>query len=203
MRVTNRAELEALPDGTIVTWLRIPGDPTSEAVAFVRHEDEWIPASDPERDGTTCRTTWVSPGGWHPLSPEEAGVSYPCLAFTDPMPTAPIDVLTLDQGGTWSREKALEAASRVYQGCGMEADNVLHEGITALAETFDDWLTRDPLAEALSQLATQGQMTLGDMAEALRSWKAQGITRASTYYVVEQVWPYDDSTADDVRNEQL
>ena len=202
MIVHSRAELGALPDGTIVTWLRIPGDPTSEAVAFVRHEDDY---DTPTAHGGPTRTTWVSPGGWHPLSPEEVGITYPCTAFAEPMPTAPIDVLTLDQGGTWSREKALEAAARVFHGTGLDGvpTTALAGDITALAATFDDWLTRDPLAEALSQMATQGQMTLGDMAKTLFGWKAKGITRASTHYVVEQVWPYDDSTADDVRNEQL
>lgn len=40
MIVSSRTGLTNVPDGTLITWLRIPGDPTSEAVAFVRHEDE-------------------------------------------------------------------------------------------------------------------------------------------------------------------
>lgn len=62
----NRRALESVPDGTIIAWDRIPGDPTSTAIAFVRREIE---------DGETL--IWISPGGWDPHSIDEVGIKYP------------------------------------------------------------------------------------------------------------------------------
>lgn len=44
--------IKSLPDGSLISWLRVAGDESSEAAAFVRHEGE---------------DTWLSPGGWDPL----------------------------------------------------------------------------------------------------------------------------------------
>ncbi|WAB09559.1 hypothetical protein SEA_WOOPER_56 [Gordonia phage Wooper] len=48
----NYDAIKALPDGSLISWLRVPGDESSEAAAFVRHEGD---------------DTWLSPGGWDPL----------------------------------------------------------------------------------------------------------------------------------------
>lgn len=148
MIVNNRKQLEDLADGTIITWLRIPGDRTSEAVAFVRVELEYDdgPAG-PTATGAAHRVVWISPGGWDPQTIESAGVTFPVVAFTDPshydelsapelltMPDPP-QFQELITGGTWPREAALQAAARVFQGDGPHADRVL-----GLADKFVQWL---------------------------------------------------------------
>lgn len=50
--VTDYESIKSLPDGSLISWLRVPGDESSEAAAFVRHEGD---------------DTWLSPGGWDPL----------------------------------------------------------------------------------------------------------------------------------------
>lgn len=51
--MTFHSDLAALPDGSIVRWLRIEGDQTSEAVGILHRQDG---------------ETWVSPGGWDPMT---------------------------------------------------------------------------------------------------------------------------------------
>ncbi|QPX62172.1 hypothetical protein PBI_INDLOVU_57 [Mycobacterium phage Indlovu] len=147
--IRDARHLRTLPDGTIISWLRIPGDPTSEAVAFVRRE------VDPQQGVVV----WISPGGWSPHTIEEAGVTFPCEVIRlgdfhpDQYPAAEeLPVLTealaeCAHGGTWSREKALECASRVYQGLGvplgMEAENI----VLGVADRFADWLDRELVPE--------------------------------------------------------
>lgn len=158
--IPDQAALEALPDGTTITWERIPGDSTSRAVAFV-HTD--VDPDAPTRD--TARVTWVSPGGWDPKSPEDAGVTYPAhvVVYGDLtewlfdggapiataegfMPDPPLftaleaTAYPLISGGTWPRESALAAAARVFGGKGTNrtaADTVL-----AVADQFVAWLER-------------------------------------------------------------
>lgn len=151
--VINTAEdLCHLPDGTLITWLRIPGDLTSRAIAFVHVErgEVYDSAASPD----DC-VVWVSPGGWDPMGPADAGINYPahvvvlgdlqyfldCLygtatpSFVVP---EPIKIDELLSGGVWAREKALEAASRVFSGTGHEHSSM---AITHLADTFTAWLT--------------------------------------------------------------
>lgn len=157
MIINNRAELEALDDGTIITWLRIPGDRTSEAVAFIRKQREWseeTPA-DPLEPRAIVEVTWISPGGWSPMAIEAAGINFPVVAFTDPSRYDELDVPTLDYGGgTWPREAALAAAARIFQGLGMEGRSSRVAGyVTDTADIFVDWLSRDTLAESLNETA--------------------------------------------------
>jgi hypothetical protein len=147
--VNSAAELEQLPDGTIITWLRIPGDRTSEAVAFVRAEYE---SMGPGVRGLQ-RVTWISPGGWDPKSVEDAGVTFPCVAFTDPSPyaeaEAQVETFPVITGGTWPREAALEAAAQVYQGTGMDGlmTDDLAGNITQLADRLVTWLADEPVID--------------------------------------------------------
>lgn len=68
--IPDAAHLRTLPDGTIISWLRIIGDPTSEAVAFVRREVT-------NESGFPTVDVWISPGGWDPQTIESAGVTFP------------------------------------------------------------------------------------------------------------------------------
>lgn len=158
--VYDQAHLEALPDGTIISWLRIPGDPTSAAVAFVRVEVEDLGPCGPfDTSGNDCgteRTTWISPGGWDPQTPESAGITYPAqvvsysLGLPPVMPLMPeppeMPMLSgvLDHGGTWPREAALAAAAQVYQGQGMDRSSYAGIGalVKELAHDFELWLDR-------------------------------------------------------------
>ena len=141
--VADRTELERVPDGTVISWLRIPGDHTSEAVAFVRREIDHDDQIGPPR-----QVTWISPGGWEPMSIADAGVTFPATVIrwgevpvSEPE-LAPIAWGTIDSGGTWAREKALECATRLYSG-----DTVLASlsDITSTADAFVEWLTRSEL----------------------------------------------------------
>jgi hypothetical protein len=142
--IRDEGHLRTLPDGTIISWLRIPGDVTSEAVAFVRREvttESGFPQVD----------VWISPGGWDPQTIQSAGVTFPCqvvrfgeyraehylgselLPFAETLASG-----VLDHGGTWAREKALECAARVNTGRGGPAAITL-----ALASEFEDYLDPD------------------------------------------------------------
>lgn len=68
MSVQTWEALSILPDGSIISWLRVPGDPSSRAVAFLNRD------IDPD---TGEVVHWVSPGGWSPMTPDQAGINYP------------------------------------------------------------------------------------------------------------------------------
>lgn len=145
--IHDEAHLRVLPDGTIIRWERIPGDRTSEAVAFVRRE---MPIHDTDCLDDRCRCTpvvWISPGGWAPQTPASAGVTYPATvvhwgevgreAYTGAeLPTV---VETLAHGGTWAREKALECAvaltAREYT-----CNDDVEVAVLPIAEVFARWL---------------------------------------------------------------
>ncbi|QHB37794.1 hypothetical protein I5G63_gp053 [Mycobacterium phage Imvubu] len=145
--------LAVVPDGTIITWRRIVGDPTSEAVAFVRRE------VDRYDDGSPRVDVWISPGGWDPMTIEQAGVTYPAhvirwgdvsteLLVGDEVPAL---VETLDRGGAYNRASALDAAARVAAGNAVNSrDWVDAEAVLIDADRYLEWLNRDPLADALN-----------------------------------------------------
>ncbi len=144
--IIDAAHLAVVPDGTIITWLRIPGDHTSEAVAFVRRE------VDHYDDGTPRVEVWISPGGWEPQTIESAGVNFPCrvvrwgeLASQVVLGgEVPALAETLDSGGTWARQAALDAAARVAAGNAVNArDWVAADAVLIDAETFLSWLDPD------------------------------------------------------------
>lgn len=148
-KVHDEAHLRTMPDGTIISWLRIVGDKSSEAVAFVRREVT-------SGQGYLQVDVWISPGGWDPMSIAEAGVTFPCqvvrvgeyqaehyLGSEIPLLSETLVSGVLDHGGTWAREKALECAARVNTGRGGPAAVTL-----ALASQFQDYLDPDePEAE--------------------------------------------------------
>lgn len=204
IEVTDQAHLEALPDGTIISWLRILGDETSRAVAFVRVE------RDAAQDGTDQTVMWISPGGWQPMTPDEAGITYPVevVRFGE-YPSQHLDqpekVEALDgmlsgelvSGGTYPRDEALRAAARVFQGCGQDGLRYddLRDTVTDMAEGFERWLDRlAPLPDHLKATEEDDDQapSLGEMADQLRALKNLGVTHAALMYAVRQVWPEGD-----------
>lgn len=208
--ITDQAHLEQLPDGTIISWRRIPGDPTSQAVAFVCVQAEWTPASDPERDGTTERIVWISPGGWQPMTIDDAGITYPVTVITpcgtddyqekfdaiqyqamSAWPTKPEDEFALmtmqmadSKGGTWAREKALECATQ-WTLSDLNSPGGVPD-VLAIAEQFEAWLDRDPSADDVPEI--DQAPSLGELAEQLTRLKVVGVTRAALMYAVDHVW---------------
>ncbi|UXE04432.1 hypothetical protein SEA_FUNSIZED_61 [Mycobacterium phage Funsized] len=154
--ITDEHHLAVVPDGTIITWLRIPGDRTSEAVAFVRREVDY---DSPTPHGGPTVTVWISPGGWDPQTIESAGVNFPCrvvrwgnlasqIVLGEEVPAL---VETLETGGAYNRAAALDAAARVRAGDAVNArDWVSASQITDLADELLVWLNKDPLADALN-----------------------------------------------------
>jgi hypothetical protein len=151
--IRDEAHLRTLPDGTIISWLRIPGDRSSEAVAFVRREVE-PPVYEPTAPipiPAQKVTVWISPGGWDPHTIESAGVTFPCEVvrwgeFTmDTTPAAELPMLAeCMHGGTWAREKALECASQFWSGQAVNADKwVETDKVLTTAEQFETWLERE------------------------------------------------------------
>lgn len=184
--IPDAAHLRTLPDGSIISWLRIPGDRTSEAVAFVRREvttESGLPQVD----------VWISPGGWDPQTIESAGVTFPAhvvrfgefnpehyLGAELPLLSETLASGVLDHGGTWAREKALECASRAWAG--MSAIRDRDGAILDTARRFEAYLDPEPDAE-LDQAPS-----LGELADVLRGWQNVGVTRESLNYAIERVF---------------
>lgn len=171
-QVHDEKHLGALPDGTIITWLRIPSDPTSEAVAFVHRE------VDPGQRGRGVESViWVSPGGWQPMTPDEAGVTYPATVVRfgeiqaehylgTELETLGETLVECNHGGTWAREKALEAAVILYAGYPEKFS-------LDTAEHFEHWLDRAD-AKMLPTLEPEPECAAP--------------TLASVMYALNQVW---------------
>jgi hypothetical protein len=180
--IVDRHHLEVVPDGTVISWLRIPGDQTSEALAFVRREVEYDDGPDgPTVHGGPHATVWVSPGGWDPQTIESAGVTFPChvIRWGDVSQSIitgtelPALVETLESGGSYSRASALDASARFCADTPTSVERMLE-----IAETFEEWLNR-PVPPAL-----KGMMELPDYESpefeaqadaavaAYRSWEA-------------------------------
>ncbi|AGT12794.1 hypothetical protein PHELEMICH_57 [Mycobacterium phage Phelemich] len=189
--VASAAELETVPDGTVISWLRIPGDHTSEAVAFVRQEIEqrpcaWSPADGRPINFAETRVTWISPGGWDPMSVEDAGVTFPATVIRwgevtiSEQPSPGIDHLfsgVLDHGGTWSRETALRAAVELFSAPDATMWVLPRNGegpnlapLLQVAEDFQAWLDRDVLAEALNATVSAGLVNEDQAHKAFASW---------------------------------
>lgn len=147
--IYNADELRNVPDGTIISWLRIPGDPASAAVAFVNHEIEQEVDLDGRPTGHTGPITWISPGGWQSMTLEESSVTFPAevlrwgghmvpAAWPEPLPFTELPLLPRI-GGTSSRQVALECAARAWQGMRKPSDDEM----IATAEAFEKWLDRE------------------------------------------------------------
>lgn len=182
--IKDEAHLRTLPDGSIISWLRIPGDTTSEAVAFVRREvttESGLPQVD----------VWISPGGWDPMTIAQAGVTFPAQVVRTgeyhhgqylgaELPLLTELATTCAHGGTWAREKALECASRAWAG--MSAVRDRDGTMLETARKFEAYLDPEPDAE-LDQAPS-----LGELADVLRGWQNVGVTRESLNYAIERVF---------------
>lgn len=150
----SESDLVGLPDHAAISWRRIPGDESSRAIAYVNVE------ADP--DAPAGLVVWLSPGGWQPMSPSDAGVTYPVtvevLPWNYQSPLAPLEAGhgVLVSGGTWPREHALEAATRLHAGRGVSVQVALD-----VADAFVDWLT------AADVMAETGELTVDDARRAL------------------------------------
>lgn len=182
--VASAAELEAVPDGTVISWLRIPGDHTSEAVAFVRQEIEqrpcaWSPADGRPINFAETRVTWISPGGWDPMSVEDAGVTFPATVIRwGEVPASEFDASQIPiyavpdmHGGTWSRETALKAAVELFRGDTLyvlprNGGGPILAPVLQVAEDFQAWLDRD----TLSEIVNNGMLGPEQAQEAFAAW---------------------------------
>ncbi|AHB79375.1 hypothetical protein JAMAL_55 [Mycobacterium phage JAMaL] len=188
--IRDEPHLRTLPDGSIISWLRIAGDRTSEAVAFVRREvttESGLPQVD----------VWISPGGWDPMSIAQAGVTFPCqvvrvgeyhhdqyLGAELPMLSETLSSCT--HGGTWAREKALECASRAWAG--MSAIRDRDGAIIDTARAFEAYLDPEPDAVDPDDEPELDQApSLGELADVLRGWSNLGVTREALNYAIERV----------------
>ena len=165
IQITSRAALEAVPSGSIITWLRIPGDDTSAAAAFIHHVDE----SEGVADAPVHRVTWVSPGGWSPMSVEEAGITYPVTVVmvggeTPRLPDPP--VFEAPQFGeiellTDYRRDALNAAVHWTQPTGTSLERTLE-----IAETMEQWLRAPEIRKRREQEILRGECICGHLMSA-------------------------------------
>ena len=163
--LNGEGDLYALADGTLITWLRIPSDPTSHAIAFVNIEH----IDDPDAPEPTV--LWISPGGWMPMTPTGADVTYPCVALgtlqeivdgqhmldqmvNDVRPVTLPEVRTLDVGGSWPslRVEALKAAAQVWGVIAAAQHKFETSNVLDTAALFADWLGHDPLDAGLAAL---------------------------------------------------
>jgi hypothetical protein len=179
--IVDEQHLRVVPDGTIISWLRIPGDPTSEAVAFVRREVETYAdchGTNPPTLGPTKQRVhvWISPGGWDPQTIASAGVNFPCQVVRwgdvshELIAGAEVPTLmeTLDSGGTWARETALKAAVELFSGEAISwvlprnGEGPYLQPLLDVAERFEDWLDRDPVADALNATIDGGLVSEED-----------------------------------------
>lgn len=141
--------LKNIPDGTIISWLRIPGDPTSAAVAFVHSEIE----QEVDLDGRpiaahTGPIVWISPGGWQPMTIDDAGITYPAevirwgdltpspepMAESPSLPPLPLLPMIGGMSSPSSRQVALKCAAQRAVG------NTEH--VLEVATAFEKWLDR-------------------------------------------------------------
>lgn len=155
-------DVAKLPDGTLITWLPVADDPSSEACAFVRKS---LPEPDQQVPDTMYTPhRWISPGnGWEPepLSVIVFPARVVLLGVPAPGDFVPPEYLTSTDeddladangpqwfeavtGGTYPRDVALQAVATVYQGIdfdgiGLSRDEIARY-ITKVAEHFAEWL---------------------------------------------------------------
>lgn len=177
--VNSRAEVAELPDGTLISWLPVIDDPSSEAVAFVR-KVTGLPLNTPE---ARSLNVWVSPGnGWAPeplttivfpariilLGTPRPG-DYVPPAYLTSTDGEVVDSDTADflltgaelTGGTYPRDVALQAAVTLLAPATVPgispADATSLTDITrVVADKFADWLTADPMTDRITELVNQG-----------------------------------------------
>lgn len=159
-------EVAQLPDGTLITWIPVMDDPSSEACAFIRKTDR----EKSRPDSRTPLDVWLAPGnGWAPESLDALvfpvrvvllGVWQPGDFI--PLTTSPqlIDfgsngaanssdfvaesMLAPISGGTYPRDVALQAAATLFS----QQPKVSAQLVTSFAETFAMWLMAEPVTRA-------------------------------------------------------
>lgn len=176
------AEVAALPDGTLISWLPVMDDDSSEAVAFVRRNQIEAVADDLR---TPNVETWISPGnGWEPepltsiVFPARIillGTPAPGDYVPNDYPTS-TDRSTHDEhdeslellpwvtgletvtGGTYPRDMALQAASTITAQTTTTSTTVEKciDVTLQLADAFADWLIALPGQTAASDLVNAG-----------------------------------------------
>lgn len=145
-------DVAALPDGTLITWLPVADDPSSEAVAFVRTAGTDRPCE-----------TWISPGnGWEPegldvlVFPVRVLIKEGWIASD--VAGDGIIAQTLIGGGTYPRDVALQAAATAFAG----NQHLSAQLIINFAETFAAWLLDSPTTAALDDLVNHGVVSPAD-----------------------------------------
>jgi hypothetical protein len=162
--ITHDHDVAALPDGTLITWQPVPDDPSSAAVAFVRHH----------RDDAGHRVTWISPGnGWEPESLDV--LTYPVVVCggngTDQPEWIGGEVTELPElpftitGGTYPRDVALQAACTLLAGENLHKNSNTGQldlsNVVSTAAQLADWLIKNALGQAISDLDASSVMWPG------------------------------------------
>lgn len=176
--VNSPAEVTALPDGTLISWVPVINDPSSEAVAFVRKQTTDVNPGG--KTPVTLHDAWIAPGnGWEPepvssivfpariilLGVPQSGDHVPegYLTSTDEddddvsayTPDEPQWEATIT-GGTYPRDVALQAAVQLYGRDDPELIQTSIADVLATATAFADWLTADPMTDRITDLVNQG-----------------------------------------------
>lgn len=155
-------KIAALPDGTLITWLPVHDDPSSEACAYVRKN-----ITDINPGGATPATltdVWIAPGnGWEPeglnvlvlpvkvillgtLAIRADDYIPPLQTLSGAYEIRDAELGTIDfAGGTYPRDVALQAAAAAFAG----NQHLSAQLIVNFAETFARWLTGVPVENSL------------------------------------------------------
>lgn len=142
--LTTRDEVAQLPDGTLITWLPVHDDVSSEACAFVRR-GRYVNQSEQVRE-----TVWIAPGnGWEPEGLDVLVFPVRVLireGWIAPHEISEDELATLSfAGGTYPRDVALQAAAAAFAG----NQHLSAQLIVNFAETFARWLTGVPVENSL------------------------------------------------------
>lgn len=195
--INGEGDLYALADGTLLTWERITGDATSMAIAFVHSEAD---PDDPEADPVL----WISPGGWQPVSPMQAGITYPAIALgtlAEIMTASPVPTKAYEQYCAEQHElntmlvpspENTAALREVIEDLAPEAD-VAHQAYAArqLINTADERgrIPGMPLAEQLSTIEVGGTYPRDHALTCAVQWlagrvdiSAHGVTEAASVF---------------------
>lgn len=110
----------AQPDGTLISWLRVPDDESSRAVAFVRHHAD---------------EAWISPGIGTPRSIDTIE-TFPVTVVAGPDTDSSLRRVLRNR----HREVALECATSMACTLRAKGIDVTGNEITAWADNFAAWL---------------------------------------------------------------
>lgn len=174
--IPDAAHLRTLPDGTIISWLRVPGDRTSEAVAFVRRE---VSSGVLDHGGTWARekalecASRVNTGRGGPAAITLAMASefQDYLEADDEEPGTEIVQVTVDVTVPPLGEVRVR-----YSDGRVDELNV------------DQWEGPKPVRNAPVMIDPNEVPLLGEVADVLRPLKDRGLTKESAEYVIGKVY---------------